>query len=142
MLIKLYEGNNSEAKKNCLIGEMNFTELPPGIKGTVSIQIVLEVDECLNLNLIATETITKKEVKMAVNYEQFRLKKEYMDKLILDYKKEFKLNQKLEKIKPEIEKMFGIIMEDCRTSFNEIDSEKIEFNKMVERWYQNERLVV
>ena len=33
-------------------------------------------------------------------------------------------------------------MEDCRTSFNEIDSEKIEFNKMVERWYQNERLVV
>ena len=142
MLIKLYEGNNSEAKKNCLIGEMNFTELPPGIKGTVSIQIVLEVDECLNLNLIATETITKKEVKMAVNYEQFRLKKEYMDKLILDYKKEFKLNQKFEKIKPEIEKMFGIIMEDCRTSFNEIDSEKIEFNKMVERWYQNERLVI
>ena len=79
MLIKLYEGNNSEAEKNCLIVEMNFTELPPGIKGTVSIQIVLEVDECLNLNLIATETITKKEVKMAVNYEQFRLKKEYMD---------------------------------------------------------------
>ena len=135
IMIRLYEGNSTIAANNCLIAELNFTGLPPGPKDTVSIQVVLEVDYYLNLYLIATESITKKEVKMQVNYEQYRLKKDFIDKLIPEYNNEFELNQRLENINSKIESVFDNIKKDCNYYNDEIESKKSEMTDILPKWY-------
>ena len=135
ILIKLYEGNSHIAQNNCLIAELNFTGLPPGPKGIVSIQVLLEVDYYQNIYLSATDILTKKEVKILVNYEKYRLKQNYIDKLIPEYAKEFELNQRLENINSKIEKIFGDVKNDCKASSDEINSKKIEMTEILEKWY-------
>ena len=135
ILIKLYEGNSHIAQNNCLIAELNFTGLPPGPKGIVSIQVLLEVDYYQNIYLSATDILTKKEVKILVNYEKYRLKQNYIDKLIPEYAKEFELNQRLENINSKIEKIFGDVKNDCKASSDEINSKKMEMTEILEKWY-------
>ena len=114
---------------------MNFTGLPPGPKGIVSIQVLLEVDYYQNIYLSATDILTKKEVKTLVNYEKYRLKQNYIDKLIPEYAKEFELNQRLENINSKIEKIFGDVKNDCKASSDEINSKKMEMTEILEKWY-------
>jgi len=141
VLIQIYEGECKLAKDNCLIAKLNFEGLPPGPKGSVFVYLTLDILPNFNINLIATEKTTKKELKMTIDYEKYRIKKELREKLTSEYKKEFEINQNLERIDSKLEKIFENTKHYCNASIDEIVSKKEELINIFEKFYQEKWLI-
>lgn len=129
------------AEDNCLIAKMNFEGLPPGPKGSVFVDLTLEILANFNINLIATEKTTKKELKMTIDYEKYRIKKELREKLKSEYKKEFEISQNLERIDSNLERIFENTKEYCNASSDEIVSKKDELVNIFEKFYQEKWVI-
>ena len=132
-LVQLFEGEKNLTKDNYLIGKMTFDGLPPGPKGQVSIEITLDIDENFNIDLTAIENITKKEMKMHIEYETYRLNEVFRKKLISEYNKEYAKRENLIKINSEIEEIFNNIKNNCNASNDELNSKKDEILDIFEK---------
>ena len=73
---------------------------------------------------------------MIIEYEKYRLNKEYRDKLVSEYKKGFAISQKLEKINSEFEEIFENVKENCNASNDETSSKKDELIDILEEFCQ------
>ena len=132
-LIKIYEGDNYDYAYNTLIEKVDFDGLPLGSKGSVHIEITLKIDAKFNIDLIISEKKTKKKTKISLEYESYRLKKDYINKLKSEYEKEYELIQDLDSMDSKLEGIFQKIKDISNASYDEIDSKKDEIKNIIEK---------
>ena len=132
-LIKIYEGDNYVSAYNILIEKVDFDGLPRGKKGSVHLEITLKLDPRFNINLIISEKTTKKETNILLEYESYRLKKDYINKLKAEYEKEYELIQDIDFMNYKLGGMIKNIKDISNASYDEINSKKDEIINIIEK---------
>ena len=99
ILVQLYEGERQLSKDNHFIGKMVFDGLPPGPREKNGIELSLDIGASFNIFVTAVEKTTGKCLNMGNMFSKERLDKNYMDKLIFEYQKEYERDNKITTIK-------------------------------------------
>lgn len=83
--------------------------------------------------MTAVEKTTGKCLNMGNMFSKERLDKNYMDKLIFEYQKEYERDNKITNIKSKIEEIFSWMQSNKNASDNEILNKKMELIDVVDK---------
>ena len=133
ILVQLYEGERQLTKDNHFIGKMVFDGLPPGPREKNGIELSLDIGASFNIFVTAVEKTTGKCLNMGNMFSKERLDKNYMDKLIFEYQKEYERDKKITNIKSKIEEIFSWMQSNKNASDNEILNKKMELIDVVDK---------
>lgn len=100
VLIKVYEGERSEARNNHLLGTFTLSGIPPAKRGVPQISITYDIDANGILNVTAKEKSTGKTNHITITNDKGRLSQDDIERMVKEAE-EFK--EEDEKIKKRIE---------------------------------------
>ncbi|KAF3784767.1 Heat shock cognate protein 2 [Nymphaea thermarum] len=82
--IGVYQGERTRTRDNNLVGQFNFSGIPPAPRGVPSINICFDIDANGILNVSAEDKVTKKRNHLTICSNNMRLTKEEIRRMVED----------------------------------------------------------
>ncbi|XP_058199585.1 heat shock cognate 70 kDa protein 2-like [Rhododendron vialii] len=86
-LIKVYEGERTQTRDNNLLGEFEFTGIPPAPRGVSKLKVCFDIDVDGILNVSAEDETTGRKKKITITNNKGRLSKEEIEKMVHEAEK-------------------------------------------------------
>merc|ERR1712188_229132 len=116
--IKVFQGEREMAADNKLLGQFNFTGIPPAPRGVPQIEVTFDIDANGILNVSAADKSTGKENKITITNDKGRLSKEDIERMVKEAEK-FKAEDEATKNKVEAKNGLESYCFQMRNTLNE-----------------------